>query len=206
MNGPAGNNASDPRLPLDCRVFLRAALDAGGVPESSSHARECAQCARRVAMHRRLAASLAMRPIPPKELHASSLVSAIHERVIEASEATVLGELVAGTMPAPPAAVWPEDLLSSSITKDVVSAPPSPPAVVWARVRQIILAEVRATPARRWRTHLWLGAAGVAATLIVSAVLREGAAPAPTIVFVDFQTRPNVDIADVAIWRSGDVR
>ena len=205
MTGSVGDNGFDPRVPAECRAFLRAALDAGGAPASASHASECSHCARRIAMHRRLAASLAVRP--PKELRAPSFLSAIHERVIEACEATVLGEIVAGNPPAPPAVVeWSEGLLSSPLAEDVVAAPPSPPGVVWARVRQTILVEVRATPARRWRTHLWLGAAGVAATLIVSTLLREGASPSPNIVFVDFPTRPNVDIADVAIWRSGDVR
>jgi hypothetical protein len=206
MSDSRDDNAFDPRLPAACRAVLQAALDAGGAPADHPHLLGCAQCAQRVAAHRRLASWVKSRPVPPQQLVAPGLLAGIHERVIETCESTPLGGLVGKAMAVPPAAAgWPEDLLTSPLAEEAVSAPlvpPAPPAVVWARVRQTILAEVRATPTRRWRVHLWLGAAGVAATLIVSALLREGTRSPTDIVFTDFEAKPDVEIA---VWRSGDL-
>lgn len=203
MSGSRVDNSSDPRLPIECRAFLRAALDAGGVPAAHPHLAGCARCAERVAVHGRLAAWIKSRPVPPKQLMAPSLLAGIHERVIDACEAAALSDLVGKAMAVPPAgAGWPEDLLSSPLATEAVSPPPPPPPVVWARLQETILAEVRATPARRWRMHLWLGAASVAATLIISALLREGTRSPITITFTDLEARPDVEIA---VWRSGDL-
>lgn len=198
------NDAADyrGRMPLECRAFLRIALAEGGLPADDAHGRACPECARRVAMHRRLASLLKVRPTPPAALLAPTLLPAIHERVIDASEASALGDIVrnlpGGDLAATAAGGWPEGLLDSPLAREVVATPAPQSAAVWARVRRTILAEVRATPVRRWRLRLWLGAGGVAATLIVSALLLREAPPSPTtIVFTDLDETPRVDYAVV---------
>ncbi len=195
-------------MPLECRDFLRIALAEGDLLAEDAHGRACAHCSRRVALHRRLASWIKVRPTPPAALLAPSLLSAIHERVIDASEANALGNIVrnlpgadlarggiAGSrIAATAAASWPEGLLDSPLAREVVATPAPRSAAVWARVRRTILAEVRASPVRRWRMRLWLGAGGVAATLIVSALLLREVPPSPTtIVFTDFEGPPEVE-------------
>lgn len=208
-NRDTGNNSLRSRVPLACRNFLRAALAKGGLPADDAHGRECASCADLVSVHRRLASWLKTRPTPPAALTAPNLLSAIHERVIDAAEASALGELVgqlASKGMATPAAggSWAEDLLDSPLARAAVSPPAPQSAVVWARVGRTILAEVRATPVRRWRRRLWFGVTGVAAALIVSVLLFHEGPPTPTtIVFTDLETPPNVDLA---VLRYGALR
>ena len=197
-------SAQHDRLPAECRAFLDAALAARGIATDDAHARECEPCARRLALHRGLAARIATRPPAPRELASPAFLSGIHERVIEASEASALGERIgAGMAATPPAEGWPEPLLSSAIAADAMSPPASQPAAVWARVRRTILDEVRAAPVSHWRKHLLVAAAGVAATLLVTSLLRDGTPASPTIVFTDLDAMPSVDFA---VLRYGALR
>src|SRR5262245_38985660 len=196
MNDPAGDNTPRPHMRAECRAVLQAAIAAGRAPADDPHVRSCPHCAHRLSMHRRLATWLKSRPTPPAELMAPSFLSAVHERVVEACEASPLGDrLDKGMAATPPAAGWPEELLSSRVAQDAVSPPAPLPGFVWAQVQRSILAEVRAAPARRWRRPLWLGLAGAAATLIVAALLRQAPPSPTTIVFTDLDAIPSVDYA-----------
>ena len=63
--------------------------------------------------------------------------------------------------------------------------------------------EVRAAPLSHWRKHLLVAAAGVAATLLVTSLLRDGTPASPTIVFTDLDAMPSVDFA---VLRYGALR
>lgn len=175
-----------------CRSYLRG--DTG----SAGHAAECASCTARDAFRARIAAHLRRRP-PLPEVSAATLLSGVHERVVEAAEGGSLGQQVAAAMPVAgsSAAAWPDPLLRSDMAVRTLVAPQAPSPSAWALVQASIRSSI-ATGSVRTRRRWWVGLTGVAAAAIVAGVLSSDQRPSdPQIVFADLERMPAVEFAVV---------
>lgn len=202
-------------MTMECRAILRECLGAGSptslAPAIQAHLESCGFCAARVRASRQLAPSL--RTAAKLPLSAAEALVAVRERIVEQAESSTVGdwlrdgtpvaESVAALDPAD-VAVGAAESVESGVENLVRRTPPEQTAVVWSRVRGVILARVAAqgTP---WRRRRWLlGAAGVAAAVVILVAIRPAPNP-PKIVFRDLDARELAAIGsvDFAIVRHG---
>lgn len=190
-------------LPRECRDFLRAFDDADRTGE---HVARCAACADHAAFRDRVAGMLRAAPPAPGALRSPSVLTAIHERIIEAAERAPLGRLLARapSVPAPDAAAWPEPALDAALGAAVGDPPPMPTPLAWNAVRRSILARLAPRRLARSRAALWLGLAGLAAAALVTTLVTSGdSASDLTIVFADLDVAPGNEFA---VLRYGALR
>lgn len=191
-----GQRGLSPAVPPACHRFLADRLD-GAVESGRVHLAGCSSCRTRVAAAERLAAMLRLRPAVPQELASAELLEGIYERAIETMEqAPLVAEIGRGIQtPAAELAEHPAGLLESSTAEAILSQPPMPSDVTWARVRQSVRAEAQTFVSRHLvLRRLPFAMAIVAASVVITLVVRGTGEHSPTITFSDLSSPPSLEM------------
>lgn len=190
-----GQRGLSPAAPAACREFLAHRLD-GAVESGRVHLADCSSCRTRAAAAERLAAMLRMRPGVPQELASAAFLEGIYERAIETMEqAPLVAEIGRGIQtPVSELVEHPARLLESSTAEAILSQPPMPSDLTWARVRQSVRAEAQTFVARHvvFR-RLPFAMAIVAASVVITLVVRGTGEHLPTITFSDLASPPSLE-------------
>lgn len=195
LGGEPNRGGLRPATPAACRQFSQD-LQEG---RASDHAAHCPACAAHVAFQSKAAGLLRQRPAAPAALLSREILEATQQRIVESIEATspLQAWLARPAMAPDVAAECPKPLLTSPLA-DAAGTPPRLPATsAWGNVRQSLIADLAARRTGRVRMGMMLGAAGIAAAALISAILLspQGTTTPHTIVFTDLDTMPNVEFS-----------
>lgn len=191
-----GQLGLSPAARAACRQFLADHLD-GAVESGRAHLADCSSCRTKVAAAERLAAMLRLRPSVPQELASPALLEGVYERAIESMEQAPLAAEIGRGIPAPVAelAEHPPGLLESATAEAILTQPPMPSDVTWARVRQSVRAEAQTVLSRHQvLRRLPFAMAIVAASVVITLVVRGTGEQTPTITFSDLASPPSVEM------------
>ena len=185
-----------PAVPAECRQFLADHLDGAG-DAGRAHLAGCASCRTKFAAAERLGKMLRLRPSVPQELATPALLEGVYERAIEAMEQAPLAAELGRGIPAPTAelAEHPAGLLESATAEAILSQPPMPSDVAWARVRQSVRADAQTVFSRQQvLRRLPFAMAIVAASVVITFVVRGTGERLPTITFSELVSPPSVEM------------
>ena len=197
-NRPLANGqlGLSPAAPSACRQFLADHLD-GAIESGRAHLAGCSSCRTKVAAAERLGVMLRLRPSVPQELASPAFLEGVYERAIETMEqAPLVAEIGRGIQtPASELAEHPAGLLESSTAEAILSQPPMPSDVTWARVRQSVRAEAQTFLSRHLvLRRLPFAMAIVAASVVITLVVRGTGEHLPTITFSDLASPPSLEM------------
>ncbi len=194
----------------DCRQFARQLadhLDAARAGQVPAHASMCAACGNRLKLALGLGGPLAKRPEFPPQLKHPDVLAAIHQKVIDASERSPIGQAIGAAMRVEAIGdrlPWPVQTLRVEILEHIQAAPHrqpdrNPPLVLVAGERRA-----------RFRRRL-APASAIAASIALLAVFgwragrSEGTNEDVRIVFVPVSELPAV-MHPTAVLRQAVVR
>lgn len=192
----SGRRGLSPAVPPACRQLLADHLE-GAFEQGRAHLAACSSCRTKVAAAERLAAMLRLRPTVPQELALPDFLEQVYERAIEAMEQAPLAAEIGRGIPTPTAdlAEQPAGLLESATAEAILSQPPMPSDVTWARVRQSVRAEAQTVVSRQQVIRrLPFAMAIVAASVVITLVVRGTGEPSPAITFSDLAAPPSLEM------------
>jgi hypothetical protein len=140
---------------------------------------------------------LRLRPSVPQELSSPALLEGVYERAVEAMEQAPLAAEIGRGIPTPAneLAQHPAGLLESATAEAILSQPPMPSDVTWARVRQSVRAEAQTVLSRHQiLRRLPFAMAIVAASVVITLVVRGTGEHSPTITFSDLASPPSLEM------------
>lgn len=191
-----GRRGLSPVVPPACRQLLADHLD-GAFELGRAHLAGCSSCRTKVAAAERLASLLRIRPIVPQELVSPGLLEQVYERAIETMEQAPLAAEIGRGIPTAAAdlAEQPAGLLESATAEAILTKPPMPSDVTWARVRQSVRAEAQTVVSRQQvLRRLPFAMAIVAASVVITLVVRGTGEQSPTITFSDLAAPPSLEM------------
>lgn len=211
---------TSPRLTPECRAMLRGAGRDGVDRAIRDHADACAFCRDWLQRRAGLTELLAQPVKPPSELTSAAMLDGIRERIIEAGEESSLGRVLEEVLPQPAAPQtaqraatgdagddWAGPALDRELAAQLRRVPGRAPD--WSEVRESVLGTAaRSGGGRRVSTRIVAGAGGVAAAVILCALLlsEPDRRDMPEIVFTDVSSVSGVDFSPMRVLRTGGIR